>query len=143
MLAPVTKKPLPTSCAACVFHPAPGGHCFRRAPAPGLDEFQLVFWPKVHPDDRCGDGAAVTDGDGPGLVACQTCAYWHQPGGQPVKPDYRNGLSVEWWAESGFCTKSAPVPSSKEDHRRTHWKVTHAAYRCGDGETLEILQPGA
>ena len=130
--------PLPTSCAVCVFLLSKETRCHRRAPAPGRDEFELVFWPKVHANDRCGDGAAIADGDGPALVVCQTCAYWHQPGGEPVKPHYRSGLSVEWWAESGFCTKSAPVPASDDDYRRTHWKVTHAANQCGDGRTMGV-----
>lgn len=81
----------------------------------------------------------MEDGTGPGVVACQTCIHWHQPGGLPVKPDYRKGLSSEWWAASGYCTRFAPSPSA-EDDRKVHWRVTHAEDGCGDGDQVEAVE---
>jgi hypothetical protein len=34
----------------------------------------VARWPHVRPADRCGAGAAVTDGTGPGVVASRSCA---------------------------------------------------------------------
>ena len=129
-------SPLPADCAACVYFPslpAPGGRCRRHAPSPGHEEFEVAHWPKTRPIDRCGAGAAVTDGTGPRVVPCRSCAHWLQPNGAPVRPDYRKGLPVEWWAASGYCTRLAPSPATDED-RRVCWKVTHAADGCGDGD---------
>lgn len=95
-----------------------------------------MHWPKVVPGDRCGDGAAIGDGTGPGVVACLSCIHWHQPDGQPVKPDYRKGLPVEWWAASGYCTRFAPSPSLEED-QKVYWRVTHATDSCGDAGQME------
>jgi hypothetical protein len=127
---------LPASCAACVYFPslpAQGGRCRRHAPSPCQEAFEVARWPRVRQTDRCGSGAAVTDGTGPGMVTCVSCAHWLQPNGEPIRPDYRKGLAVEWWAESGYCTRLAPSPSSEED-RRAFWKVTHATDGCGDGD---------
>lgn len=77
------------------------------------------------------------DGSGPGVVACQSCIHWWQPDGQPVKPDYRRGLSAEWWARSGYCTRFAPSPST-EEVKRTFWRVVNAADGCGDGQAVEF-----
>ena len=129
---------LPTNCVGCVYYPAlpePGGLCRRHAPGPGQDAFEVAHWPKVQPSDRCGSGAAVTDGTGPGVVKCGACAHWLQPNGEPVRPDYRQGLPAEWWALSGYCTRLAPSPSTDEA-RRTYWKVTHATDGCGDGDAI-------
>jgi hypothetical protein len=93
----------------------------------------VAHWPNVRQSDRCGSGAAVMDGTGPGIVWCRSCAHWLQPNGEPVKPDYRQGLSADWWSESGYCTRLAPSPSTSED-QRTCWKVTHATDGCGDGD---------
>lgn len=132
--------PLPSSCAACVFWlrgtaEKEGAKCHRHAPSPGQDEFEPVFWPTVRADDRCGQGAASADAQGPGVALCKDCMHWHQPGDQPVRPDYRRGLPAKWWAETGYCTRTAPTPSTDED-RRTFWRVTHAGQGCGDGETV-------
>lgn len=62
---------------------------------------------------------------------------WERPNGEGVKPDYRSGLSVEWWEASGYCTRRAPSPSADED-RQTFWKVTHAWDGCGDGQPVEM-----
>ena len=86
------KPTLPADCASCAYRPVlplPGTSCRRHAPTPRQDEFDLVYWPKVGRNDRCGDGAALGDGTGPSVVACQACIHWHQPNGSPVKPDYR------------------------------------------------------
>src|SRR6059058_3446180 len=105
----MAKHPLPASCAVCVFFLGERGHCRRHSPSPGHEEFELVFWPKVRAADRCGQGASISNIEAPGVTLCQACVHWHQPGSEPVNPDYRKGLSVEWWAESGYCTRSAPV----------------------------------
>jgi len=126
---------LPQNCAGCVYYP-PSGTCQRHAPSPGTEAFELVYWPKVKPIDRCGSGAAAGDGDGPGVVRCETCIHWFQPGGVGLKPDYRQGRTVEWWASSGYCTRFAPSPSSEND-RKTLWRVTSADQGCGDGQAIE------
>jgi hypothetical protein len=129
---------LPADCTACVYFPplpVPGGLCRRHAPSPGHEAFEVARWPHVRPADRCGAGAAVTDGTGPGVVACRSCAHWLQPNGEPVRPDYRQGLPAEWWAMSGYCTRLAPSPSTEED-RHTLWKVTHGTDGCGDGAAI-------
>ena len=142
--------PRPANCAACVFFAvlppssAPGrkrlgddvGNCRRHAPAPGVSEFETVFWPFTGRSERCGQGAAVTDGDGPNVTACRDCIFWLQPNGEPVKPHYRMGLTAEWWAESGYCVHTAPSPSTDES-QRTRWRVTHAALGCGNGEMVD------
>ncbi len=127
--------PLPQNCAACVYRP-PDGTCRRHAPSPGTEAFELVYWPKVKPTDRCGSGAAAGEGDGPGVIACQSCVHWYQPGGVGIKPDYRQGRPAEWWASSGYCTRFAPSPSSEND-RKTMWRVTSAVEGCGDGQAVE------
>jgi hypothetical protein len=134
------KPTLPADCASCAYRPVlplPGTSCRRHAPTPRQDEFDLVYWPKVGRNDRCGDGAALGDGTGPSVVACQACIHWHQPNGPPVKPDYRKGLSVEWWAASGYCTRRAPAPAT-EDDRKVYWPVTNAADSCGAGAQVEV-----
>ena len=112
-----------------------GGMCRRHAPAPGVTEFDIVFWPLVGQQDRCGQGAAITNAEGPNVTLCRDCILWRQPNGEAVKPDYRMGLTAEWWSESGYCVHTAPSPSTEENQRR-HWKVTHAAQGCGDGEKV-------
>jgi hypothetical protein len=127
--------PPPANCAACVYFASLSvrdGHCRRHPPSPGHEEFELAHWPKVRPIDRCGAGAAMTDGTGPRVVRCGTCVHWYRPNDEPVRPDYRKGLSVDWWSASGFCTCLAPSPGTDEE-RHVHWKVTHAADGCGDG----------
>ena len=96
----MNRPTLPANCATCVFLPpgqATARRCRRHAPSPGQDPFEVAHWPNVRPNDRCGSGAAVMDGTGPGLVWCRSCAHWFQPNGEPVKPDYRQGLSADWW----------------------------------------------
>src|ERR1700733_3967604 len=131
------QAPRPASCAGCVFYPA-GGLCRRHAPSPTTEEFELTHWPSVRPVDRCGSGLAVTDGDGAGVTMCEACLHWLQPADEPLKPAFRQGRSVEWWAQSGYCTRFAPSPSPDEDRRRTYWRVTHAHDCCGDGEYVEL-----
>ena len=132
-----TGPPLPQNCSFCAYYPS-GGTCQRHAPPPGTEAFELVHWPKVKPIDRCGSGAAVAadDGNGPGITRCESCIHWFQPGGVGVKPDYRQGRSVEWWASSGYCTRFAPLPSSEAD-RKTLWRVTASVDGCGDGQAIE------
>lgn len=129
--------PLPQNCAACVYYP-PGGTCRRHAPSPGTDKFELVYWSKVKPIDRCGSGAAVgnDDRDGPGITRCESCVHWFQPNGIGLTPYSRQGRSVEWWASSGYCTRFAPSPSAEAD-RKTLWRVTASVDGCGDGQASE------
>jgi len=53
-----------------------------------------------------------------------------------VRPEYRKGLPVEWWAASGYCTRRSPSPAT-EDDRKVHRPVTNAADSCGDGAQVE------
>lgn len=126
---------LPQNCAACVFRPATSGLCQRHAPSPGTETFEIARWPLVKPTNRCGAGAAVGDGSGPALTTCAWCIHWLQPEGQGVEPDYRQGLSLEWWEQSGYCTRLAPSPST-EENRPTEWRVTNAHSGCGDGDRI-------
>jgi hypothetical protein len=57
----------------------------------------------------------------------------------PAKANNPNGLSVEWWAASGYCTRFAPAPTG-EDKREVDWGVTHAGDGCGDGDQVEMLE---
>lgn len=137
---------LPHSCAGCVFFlaapaangktPPTTGTCLRHAPATGPDQYELVFWSIVSQFDRCGMGAAVGD-EAPEVVVCDICIHWYQPDGQPIKPDYRKGHSVEFWQETGYCTRFAPSPSSEED-RRVYPKVVHRMNGCGDGQAISL-----
>ena len=104
-----------------------------------FEEMELAYWPLVQPTDRCGAGETVNDGTE--TVACRQCIHWFQPGGVGIRPDYRQGLSVEWWEHSGYCTRFAPGPSSDED-RRAWFRVTHASDRCGDGEEVKVKDLG-
>lgn len=147
------KPMLPASCADCVFqrmvaagsvpaHPPakPRSYCRRHAISPGTDPYDLTFWPEVKPTDRCGSGATVGDGTGPGIIACETCIHWYQPDGHPVTPYTRRGLPVEWWANTGYCTRYAPSPNGDEA-RATFWRVTHATDGgCGDGDPVEVSE---
>lgn len=126
----------PASCAVCAFvrqGEEARHHCHRRAPSPSTEEFAVVYWPRVRPTSRCGQGAVRVEG-GLGILECGRCLHWVQPGGQPIAPDQRWGRSVEWWSETGLCTHGAPTPTSDEPYLDTEWKVTHIREGCGDGE---------
>ena len=131
------RVPLPQNCAACVYRPSERGFCQRHAPPTTIETFEIARWPLVKPTDRCGAGAATGDGSGPSVIGCAWCIHWMQPDGQGVEPDYRQGLSREWWEQSGYCTKLAPSPSAEEG-RPTHWRVTNAHDGCGDGEPTSV-----
>ena len=133
--------PLPQNCAGCSYF-AIDDLCRRHAPSPGTEAFELVHWPKVKKVDRCGSGAAATNGEGPGITRCESCIHWFQPNGTGLTPHSRQGRSVEWWASSGYCTRFAPSPSSEND-RKTSWRVTWAADGCGDGQAIEQDEDGA
>ena len=126
---------LPTSCRDCSFHATEGSLCQRHAPGCGSETFEIARWPLVRPTDRCGDGAALGDGTGPGVVRCGWCIHWLQPEGEGVRPDYKHGMGSAWWELSGFCTLYAPSPSAGDD-RRAEWRVTHVQAGCGDGEQI-------
>jgi hypothetical protein len=127
----------PASGAGCIFYPA-GGLCRRQAPSPTTEAFELPHWPPVRPVDRCSSDVAVTDGDVAGMTMCETCIHWLQAGDEPLKPAFRQGRPIEWWARSGYCIRFAPSPSPDEDRRRTYWRVTHAHNCCGDGKSVEL-----
>ena len=130
---------LPQACTACAFFVADAngalGTCTRHAPSTSQNEFEIVHWPKVLPTDRCGVGVSITH-VGACVVYCQACVHWLQPRGSGVVPEYRQGSPMEWWAESGICTRFAPSPVVDDD-TRIYWRVTHSSSHCGDGEALE------
>jgi hypothetical protein len=131
--------PLAASCRQCAFFQAPASRCRRHAPGIGSEEMELTYWPLVKPADRCGAGQTVDDGTE--TTACGRCIHWVQPDGVGIRPDYRQGLGVEWWEKSGYCTRFAPVPNNDEE-KRSFWRCTHASDRCGDGEEAEVDDPG-
>ena len=132
---------LPDSCAACTHFlavqpdqggmPRNTGTCRRHAPSTGTEPFELVHWPAVGRDDRCGVGAEVGD-ETPQPVLCNACRHWQQP----VIPDYRQGRSQDWWQQAGLCRRFGPSPSAEES-RRVRWRVTHALDRCGDSQDAD------
>ena len=125
---------LPTRCGECTFFATEGSRCLRHAPGTAFEEFERIFWPAVLSEDRCGSGEKVGNGkEGP--VSCAFCIFWHQPGGLPLKPDYRQGMSEDWWKDTGFCVRFAPSPSGEEGRIMYHY-VTHATDCCGDGEEV-------
>lgn len=130
---------LPASCRECYFHANMGSLCQRHAPGVGTEAFEIARWPLVRPTNRCGDGAELGDGTGPGVVRCGWCIHWLQPEGAGVRPDYKQGMGAAWWELSGFCTRYAPAPSAEED-RRAEWRVTHVHVHvhsgCGEGEQI-------
>ena len=138
----MTDQPkLPASCRLCVYFGSSSA-CLRHAPSAGQEEFEVVYWPRVAPDERCGSGAAVTDGTGPGVTRCQSCVHWWQPNGEPLTPYSKQGLRDEWWAKTGYCTRYAPSPSPEED-KRTRWRVTNGLDGCGDGAAVEVAATDA
>lgn len=128
----MTQISLPASCADCAYHVTAGRLCRRHAPGPTAETYEITRWPVVRFSSRCGSGAAVGDGDGPGPVQCAWCVHWLQPDGQGVVPDHKQGLQKEWWEQSGYCTRYAPSPSAEEG-RQTEWRVVHSQDACGDG----------
>ena len=128
---------LPSACATCSYHQSEQHLCQRHAPSPGQEEFEIARWPLVRPHDRCGSGASLGDGTGPGIVRCGWCVHWLCPDGKGVEPHYKQGLEDEWWLTAGYCTRWAPAPSAEAD-RLTHWRVVHAQDGCGDG--IEVPQ---
>lgn len=128
--------PLPASCRVCVYYTAQS-RCVRHAPSQGPDELEIAYWPVKKPTDRCGQGAAITDGTGSNPTRCQSCLHWWLPGGVPVNPDgYRKGLPQSWWDQAGLCTSSAPMPSTEDDQKTFH-RVTNAMAECGDGAAVD------
>lgn len=126
---------LAASCRECAFFQASATRCRRHAPGTAFEELELTYWPLVKPSDRC--GASEEIGDGSETVSCGRCIYWWQPNDEGIKPNYRQGKSVEWWERSGYCTRYAPGPSNDEE-KRAWWRVTHTLDRCGDGEAVKI-----
>lgn len=94
-------------------------------------------WALVKPTDQCGAGAAVGDGTGPSVTGCAWFIHWLQPEGQRTEPDYRQGLPRDWWEQSGYCIKLAPLPSAEEDWK-TYWRVTGAHDGCDKGERIPM-----
>ena len=88
------------------------GNCLRRCPATTDRDKMIAYWPNVSRASRCGRGAAIGDGTGPGVVRCYECVFWWQPNGEPIKPeDGRSGQTKEWWAATGLCIAVAPHPT--------------------------------
>jgi hypothetical protein len=126
------KARLPENCAACVYRPARGEECYRKAPGTTTGEFEVTRWPLVRATDRCGEGAEIGDGSGPGITNCAWCIHWLQPEGQGVTPYHRQGLGRDWWEQSGYCTMHAPTPTADEA-KHARWRVTNAQDGCGEG----------
>lgn len=124
---------LPQSCSACAFYPAE--HCQRHAPSPGEVAFEVVYWPKVAPGERCGSGAVIEPGTTSPLLACGSCLHWWQPDGAGLVPFQLGRHDQDWWDFTGYCTRFAPHPSTNR-YAKVRWKVTHADEGCGDGEAL-------
>lgn len=134
----MTKKDKrPTDCGVCKYHIDSTKECRRHSPHPGHDEgFVVAVWNFTRDRDRCGTGSTKKE-----IVPCDDCLYWLQPDGKPLNPPFRQGLSREWWENSGYCTASAPG-ATVDQGRWTFWKITHGATDgCGDGvSATETLQ---
>lgn len=140
---------LPPSCAVCVFH-APRDvvslFCRRHGPSPGREGHEIVSWPTVMPNQRCGAGslgAPYPNGVPKQIVSCELCKHWFSPEGGlpydgPADPSWWENQDAAahdqgWWRGAGLCLLRAPVPSVGYDADPTHWKVTHFTDGCGDG----------
>lgn len=123
---------LPNNCGECLFfRPDREGACHRHAPGPGEHKEEVPHWPRVWPDDVCGDGA-LPDDETPAHIDCHACVYWHR-----LRPDFKpirlQGRSPEWWAEAGLCRRRAPSPLREKARHPVAWPCTHAQDGCGDG----------
>jgi hypothetical protein len=137
------KDKLPTDCGVCTMH-LRTKECRRHAPSPGHDRAYLIaLWNFTRDSDRCGRGSTTK-----AIVDCDDCTNWHQPNGEPLWPDYKQGYPDEWWAQSGLCTASSPSTTINEG-LWTFWKVTsmfpHKGSRggCGDGISIKALLEAA
>lgn len=136
--------PLPPDCAGCAYsrRVAKALLCVRHGPSPSSEDvtvaqtFEVVEWPHVRPQDRCGAGASRVAANAPTVSVCESCIHWLQPGGIGVIPDFPGERTPAWWTESGFCTRFAPSPGT-DQNTHTQWKVTHRLHGCGDGEPIE------
>ena len=130
---------LPTDCGVCKYHVNITKECRRHAPHPGQDEgFVIAVWNFTRDRDRCGVGSTTKE-----IITCEDCAYWLQPDGKPLNPPFRQGLSREWWENSGLCMHSAPGATLGEG-RWTFWKITHGtAGGCGDGSSVSAALEAA
>lgn len=109
--------------------------CHRHSPVPLDEPSQLVHWPVVSPDARCGAGADVAQPGEMALVGCVDCVFWMRPDdGLVVK--HRQGKSLEWWSGAGLCTANAPSPGTSKTGT-THWRPTHKTDACGNGVHFE------
>lgn len=123
---------LPASCSECLFYRADReGECHRHAPNPGEHKEEVPWWPRVWPDDLCGNGA-LPDDETPAHIDCHACVYWHRlpPGFERIRPQ---GRSDQWWAEAGLCRRSSPSPSREKLRHPVNWPITHSADGCGEG----------
>jgi hypothetical protein len=63
-------------------------------------------------------------------------------------PDYKQGLSNEWWAQSGLCTANPPDATANEE-LWAFWKVTYdlpiqgVGGGCGDGVSITAMREAA
>jgi hypothetical protein len=104
--------------------------CHLRGPTPGPGEkIEITYWPEVADEDRCSLGDTEIS-----PVPCRVCAFFYQPGGKPLQPHYRYGLSGEWWDQSGLCIHAGPAPMTRES-RKVYWPVVSMLNgRCRDGK---------
>jgi hypothetical protein len=130
---------LPTHCGVCRYHVNLTKECRRNAPQPGPDDgFVIAVWNKTRDRDRCGEGSTKKE-----PVRCGDCAYWYQPDRQPLAPPFRQRLSREWWADSGYCTRHAPGVTVDEG-QWMFWKVTNATIGgCSQGSSVSAESEAA
>jgi hypothetical protein len=126
------KDKLPTDCGVCRYHINKTKECRRRAPHPGQDDgFVVAVWNRTRDRDRCGSGSTKRE-----MVTCEDCAHWLQPDGKPLSPPFRQGLSREWWENSGYCTRHAPG-ATVDEGQWMFWKVTNATTGgCAEGSSV-------
>jgi hypothetical protein len=138
------KDRLPTDCGVCGYHHLQTKECRRHSPHPGHDEeFVVALWNFTKDRNRCGAGTTTKE-----IVACDDCVHWYQPDGEPLWPDYKQGLPDEWWAQSGLCTANPPGASASEG-LWTFWRVTSTYLHngssggCGDGVSIKAMRAAA
>lgn len=130
---PKEKDKLPDNCGGCGYHLAATSECRRHGPQPSTDKDNvLAFWNLTRETDRCSAGTTTKT-----ITHCGDCLHWYQPGGQPLNPRFRQGLSAEWWADSGLCA-AFPPGATIDKGRWVFWRVTHASAGCGDGEAVDL-----
>ena len=135
---PNKKNDRPTDCGVCKYHVNTTKECRRRAPHPSQDDgFVIAVWNRTRDRDRCGDGSTTKE-----IVMCDDCEHWYRSGDQPLSPPFRQGLSHEWWVDSGYCTRHAPT-STVDEGQWMFWKVTNGSSGCAEGSSASAALEAA